>query len=366
MICNATGKLFIATTTNSSEIENFLGEPLADLVESVHVYLDTSNWSPDNPLLLLNKEELRSKQKEHLDLLEKDNDTYVAVDFFRPLAIEMIFSCKHKHTKLTESISLFLPRRNEAYPTLVRFNGLNFVGARISPGSEPFWQMTNQTLRMGPLRSWANLEFELLDVACTYEKYRFYNARKTKSIHIVLSSNFPVPRPSYRLVMVLDTVESIDSLTRFVQLDLNNPTARFVEEHVLRSVSWKKHIETITHLKVVKFESESPFSNKTLQFIQDSCRSSYSWTGLFDVTDRKVANEILGKDTLILGKGEISKNSFSSFWSNSGCPVQTGIQEMKLDWQISPNSTKIIATNLFGHSDESFLEGQCPQRMFHF
>lgn len=346
MTCSAAGKLLLATTVNSSEIPNSVDLGLADRVQYDHIQIDwyMGAWPLNSSLILFNNEDLQSKPKVDLNLIEKDYKTYVATNFSRPLAIEIKLNCPGREPN--EIISLLLHRSHGTYSALVHFNGLNFIEAQTSSDSEHLLERHGETLRIDPLPSGASLEFELPGIACSY-------TYAPNRIRIISIPEFPAPH--YQLVMLLDTVESLDSLTRFVQLELNNPTAKFVEDHLLTSVSRRENLEETTSWHAVEFESETPFSNETLQFIEDSCRSPYRWDGLFDVTDRETLNKMLGQETEDIQ----TKFSFSPFWNNEGCPVQTGLKGMKPDLQTSPPSIKIISTNLpsfQGQSKEELCE----------
>lgn len=115
---------------------------------------------------------------------------------------------------------------------------------------------------------------------------------------------------TYRLMMVLQNVQSLGALIQFVQVELNNPSARLIqfnEVPISSSPRFTENIQTV----LLDFESDLPFSNKTLQLIASSCDPNYRKEDLFMVAPRKVANAV------------VPASEDYSFWNRSACAVQT-------------------------------------------
>lgn len=88
----------------------------------------------------------------------------------------------------------------------------------------------------------------------------------------------PKIRVTFRLMMLLQSVKSVEALTRFVQVELNNPTATLTNQHHM--------------LPMLEFRNDRVFSNETLQLIEDSCQPHYRNDGLFVVSPKEVVKEM--------------------------------------------------------------------------
>ena len=117
-----------------------------------------------------------------------------------------------------------------------------------------------------------------------------------KSIQLVWN---PKMIGTYQLSMTLKNLRSLEELTRFVQVELQNPTAKLVKHHqeVLNpcepSGAWyyfqkifPRSFKTCDQRdEIVVFQSEIPFSNETMNFRLEACKS-HGWkekNGLFSV-----------------------------------------------------------------------------------
>lgn len=132
----------------------------------------------------------------------------------------------------------------------------------------------------------------------------------------------------HKLVMMVEqdlhnppffSFEGKQAPARLVQVELKNPTAKISGRvHNLNDrphFSYAKDGTLILGLtdKAIEFESESEFSNETMQFINRTCNSSGWENGHFRLASDQQRKEMLRKS-----------KDLKSFWNGSTCPVQTG------------------------------------------
>ena len=161
-----------------------------------------------------------------------------------------------------------------------------------------------------------------------------------KSIQLVWNPKLNV---TYTLVMYLNNVRSLEDLTRFVQVELKNPTAKLVERHqeVVRepcepseaySPNLSEHFpsslegcnsSTFKARETVVFESKLPFSNETDQFASEACNGWEEKNGLFNVNRKE--HSLWWSDP---GKNKIMP--LAKHWlSDPFCSVLTSIKVQK-------------------------------------
>ena len=113
----------------------------------------------------------------------------------------------------------------------------------------------------------------------------------------------------YKLVMILMNPKSRRSLTRFVQIELRNPSASLFRYYNPR---WLKRSEGAA--VIAEFESNLPFSNETLTWV-NACQVPHRNDTLFQLADQEFVNGLLAQS-----------EDLRSFWNGSTCPVRTGMR----------------------------------------
>lgn len=170
--------------------------------------------------------------------------------------------------------------------------------------------------------------------------------RRKRSVYIALS---PKSIFRHKLVMMVKEIRSEYALANFVQSELKNPTARFVRRHGLYTACSIREYDrenpkdnfdcrTLVTREAFEFENEFEFSNETMQFIKESCDSSYQREDdLFSLQGGGVMKEIL-----------YWHRDFEFFWNLSAvrtvqnCPIQAGI---RLETAESPVSVEFSFSN---------------------
>ena len=163
-----------------------------------------------------------------------------------------------------------------------------------------------------------------------------------KSVKIVLN---PKRIVTYELRMDLKSLQSVEELTRFVQVELKNPTAKLVEHRqevqdscalIRASYHYPKYYPKFLRPSfeacekweetVIIFKSELPFSNETRQFVSDACGTK-GWkekNGIFTVSRHsKVYNTETETPFTLLHPGD------DLFISDLHCSIRTNIKVQK-------------------------------------
>lgn len=267
-------------------------------------------------LVLFDQKELSPSQKAKADLLRaRDRLNYFITDFSRPVSMEILYPVG----------SLDYLQQVDRLGTILLFPGsireLEEEGAKLNESSkEPkttqtvcFWsnKFKVNERKIDAISDYASAE----DLHCVslpnkdsglklnlkFPKIQNFQSSQSleRSIQIVLN---PKTIATYELVMKLNYLRSVEDAFRFVQDELKNPTANFVqlEEKGVRPrlcMPWfyeKLFGRYLTGCKTndrpitIVFGSNSSFSNETMRFASETCNGWEEKNGLFRSQKRQI------------------------------------------------------------------------------
>ena len=298
------------------ELDSFLSIAIFNTNKSLH--FDRSRW---------------------LESIERMNVAFVETTFSRPLEISFKLSKKAdswpiKDLKLTivpDQIGLahrnasIEGERTNGYRACATFKVLpptqaaNLLLSSIKTNQTVPSDYNNSSLPSPTLKKFCSgpLNYKSSIYIRFYEESRkiVYDGYEPPNVRIYLN---PRIRTDLRLYMhVVNSKADDPRLLKFVQVEMNNPTASLREYGLGPGFPFSERIfvgdpNVKLHLSVcrVTFENELEFSNSTLQWVKDMCSPLHQNEGLFMVVNNRSLERII---TEFPGKIKI--------FQNEKCPV---------------------------------------------
>lgn len=313
-------------------------------VDKLHSFnIDFTNPHLNKKVLnfnFVNKEHSQLEEND-IDFIEKTKDVaYVWTDFHRPVSMEILGSVKSSCVRQVEKLATIhvLPgsvrelkeaERNESVSTVcfslhqfkITESKMNFTDPPLDyfPVGEDLHCITPCNYPSG---IWLNFTYE-----GSLGKFN-------QSMIIGLNPKLVI---RHKLLLLLRNVQSLEAITRFVQVKLKNKNATFVQRHTFELPGpptdvWfsqklffgHSNSDTKDRTDVILFESENEFSPETQTFASESCNDNYRQKdGLFSVATNWQRNEMLKPlDYICCHRESVWLSRVVHTWDCYHCPFQ--------------------------------------------
>lgn len=333
MVSNVSGKLaslnrqlFKSRHGNTSP---FVADLLAHEVNFAEIYSSFAIWD----------ENFERSEKDDQFLVEKhleqDSKIHIQSNFSSPVALQLFSSVPIRDRKLfsfddktvkegafvylvihrnsdnfspNQSVKHFEP--NDSYSACIYHRYFKYVNVRAEVNFSLDYDRESQIKKLctAPLH-------QHLMITLILGRTNISNSR-----HIIDVYFNPKVRKFFTLGMLLQDVKSADAMNRFVQVELNNPTAipnghRYFPGYFLPLL--------------VEFCNDRAFSNETLQLIEDACQPHYRNDGLFVVSPKEIVKKL----------AVFIEDSYPSIRSSS-CPMNIQV-EVKTEYPKYPSEVTL-------------------------